>query len=81
MWLFKLLVILAFSNVHVIVRAGHRHTNTCAVKVNGDTDEVKRIVETYGFSYKLKVNDKYFLQCLNYNVTPAGENVDIYDGM
>ena len=79
MWLFKLLVILAFSNVHVIVR-GHRHTNTCAVKVNGDTNEVKRIAETYGFSYKPKVNE-YFLQCLNYNATPAGENVDFYDGM
>lgn len=71
MWFFILLVILAVSNTCVIVR-GHRYTNTWAVQVNGDTNGVKRIVEKYGFSYKLKVNNKYFLQCIMLN---QGENV------
>ena len=60
MWVFKLLVILAFSNAHVIGR-GHKYTNTWTVQVNLDTDGAKRIDENYGFSFKLKVNDKYFL--------------------
>jgi len=62
MWIFKLLVVLAFSNACVIVR-GH-NTNTWAMEVNLDTDGVKEIAEKYGFSYKLKVNDKYFRQCI-----------------
>ena len=77
MWLFKLLVILAFSNAHMIVR-GHRYTNTWAVQVNGVTDGMKRnIAEKDGISNKVKVNDKYYLQGINYNATSAGENVDI----
>lgn len=65
MWFFKLLVILAFSNTHVIVR-GRKYTSTWAVQVTLDTDGAKRIAENYGFSYKLKVNDKYFLHCIIY---------------
>lgn len=62
MWIFKLLVILAFSNACVILR-GHNYTSTpWAVQVNLDTDLTKKIAEKCGFSYKLAVNDKYFLQ-------------------
>ena len=82
MWLFKLLVILALSNAYVTVR-GHRYTNTWAMQINGDTDGGKRIADQCGFSYKMKVNDKYmymhFLQCINYNATSARENVDFYN--
>ena len=57
MRLFKVLVILAFSNAHVTVR-GYRYNNTWAMQTYGDTDGVKRIAEQYGFSYKMKVQCK-----------------------
>ena len=59
MWIFKLSVILAFSNACVIVR-GHNYTSTPCI--NLDTDLAKKIAEKCGFSYKLIVNDKYFLE-------------------
>ena len=80
MWLFKLLVILAFSNAYVTVR-GHRYTNTWAAQINGDTDGGKRIAEQCGFSYKMKVNDMkymYFLHCLKYNATLARKNEETF---
>jgi len=60
MWFFKLLVILAFSNTHVIVRS-HKYTSTWAVQVTLDTDGAKRIAENYGFSYKLKISADCYL--------------------
>ena len=80
MCLFKLLVILAFSNANVTVR-GHRYNNTWAMQIYGDTDGLKRIAEQYGSSCKMKVNDEYmhFPQCINYNATSARESVDFYN--
>ena len=54
MWFLKLLLILAFANACMTVR-GHRYTNTWIVQISGDTNEVKRIAEKDGFTYKTKV--------------------------
>ena len=55
MWFLKLLLILAFANACMTVR-GHRYTNTWIVQISGDINEVKRIAEKDGFTYKTKVS-------------------------
>lgn len=60
MWLFKLLVILAFSNANVTVR-GHRYNNTWTMQIYGDTDGLKRIAEQYGSSCKMKISADCYL--------------------